>query len=58
MQTREKIEPKHKNSLKILINRINLANTIDQDQFIYFIQFDVEELKTYMHIMQDPNTIK
>lgn len=46
MQTRKKIELKHKDFLKISATRINLANAGDPDKFIYFTQFNVEKSKT------------
>ena len=50
MQTREEMGPGHEDSLKILVTTIYLANTADQDQFVYSNQFDVEELEIYIHI--------
>lgn len=58
MQTREETEPRHENHLKILETRINLANAVDQNQFVYPTQFDVEESEIYAHVMQGPNTVK
>lgn len=40
--------------MKILTIKINLANTIDHDQFASLIQFDVKKLKTYSRVMEDP----
>ena len=51
-QTREKTKPGHEDPLKILATRINLANSADQDLFIYSAQFDVKEPETYAHAMQ------
>lgn len=51
MQTREKTEPRYKDFLKILIAKINLANTANQNQYVYCTQFDIEELKIYTYTM-------
>lgn len=58
MQTRKNIKPIYKDYLKILLIRINLANTTNENKFIYFIQFDIEELKTYTHVIETFNTTK
>lgn len=55
MQTRKKIELNHKNFLKILATRINLANTGDLDEFIYFTQSNVEKSKTLTYAMESLN---
>ena len=57
-QTRKKTGPGHEDPLKILATRINLANAVDQDQFVSSTQFDVEEPETYTCAMQGPNTAK
>ena len=50
-QTRDKIELGHKDLLKILATRINMANAANQNQFVCSIQFDIEEPETYARIM-------
>lgn len=57
-QTRKKIEPKHKDPLKILAIRINLVNAADQDQFVSSTQFNIEKLETHAHTMQGLNAAK
>lgn len=49
-QTRENLEPQNKDLLRILVTRINSANVTDQNQFLCFNQFDVEELETYLQV--------
>lgn len=51
MQTREETESKHKDILKILAIKISLANAANQDQFIYSIQFNIEESDTCAYVM-------
>lgn len=52
------MESKDEDLLRILATKINLANTINENQFIYYIQFDIEELETYLQAIQDPNVAK
>ena len=58
METGEKTEPRYKNPLKILVIRINLANTANHNQFIYSIQFNVEKTETYTRAIKVPNAAK
>lgn len=44
--------------MKILAIQIKLANAVNQNQFVYFTQFSIEELKTYSQVMQDQNSAK
>lgn len=46
---------KEKNLIKILVARINMTNTINIDHYIYFIQFNIKESKTYTKTMQGLN---
>ena len=55
-QTEEDTKPGYKDPLRILATRINLANAVDQDQFVCSTQFDVEEPETYSRAMQGPNS--
>lgn len=57
-QIGEYLEPEDNSSLKILITKINLVNTTNQNQFVYLNQFIVEESRTYLEAMQDPNAAK
>ena len=58
MQTREKTEPGHEDSPKILVIRINLANAADHNQFICSTQLDVKKPETYTRAMQGSNAAK
>lgn len=42
----------------LLATKIYTANAGDLDQFVGSTQFDVEELETYIRVMQGPNTTK
>lgn len=57
-QTKEVMKPEYEDSLRILATMINLANIVNQDQFIYSNQFDIEEPETYSCTMQGPNSAK
>ena len=57
-QTRKKTELGYKNFLKILATKINLANVVDYDHFVYSILFDIEEPETYIYEMQGSNAAK
>lgn len=42
--------------LIILVTRVNIANTADQDEFLHSTQLDIQETETYTSVMQGPNT--
>lgn len=57
MQTKQK-EQWHKHFLKILVTRINLANTVNKNLYVCSIRFNIKEFETYVFAMQDQNVAK
>lgn len=55
---KKKTKSEYENFLKILVARINLTNAADQDQNIYFSQFDIKKPEIYAHVIQDSNATK
>lgn len=55
----EELENPYPDDLQIILaTRVNVANTVDQDQFACFTQLDVEKPETYACTMQGPNAAK
>lgn len=53
IQAKENLEPMHEDSVRILATKIKSANAVDEDQFTYSTQIDIEP---YARAMQGLNT--